>query len=165
MGLGTEKLNAGKGITVAEYVKSLQEDKQAYDIKEDATDFHLDNQEPETVDVETEQNPEQVDIIDTLGTNDLADFIVSTLNVSYNVFARAFSQGYIDSTPYEARADELDSIKKPLKAYLKTKSINMSPGTALLIAILIVYAPKTFMLVNAKKQAVKELKEKNEQEG
>ena len=163
MALGIKTEIESKGITLAEYVANLQTDKQEYDSVNDATDDYLDEAEtPEPLNVENEPADDGVDIIDTLGTNELADVFVNVFNVSFNVFARAFSQGYVDTEQFEARPDELASIKKPLRSYLKTKNVQMSPGMALLIVVLAVYAPKTFMLVSAKKQAIKELKEKNE---
>ena len=152
-----------KGITVAEYVSNLQTDKQVYDENHSGTDDYLDANETETVvvnDFESEQDTE-VNILETLNPNELADVIVDTINISYNVFSRIYSQGHVDTQDFEARPDELRTLKKSWAKFLKTKDINVSPGTALLIAIVIIYAPKTFMLVQAKKQAKKELKEKN----
>jgi len=154
-----------KGMTLAEYVANLQTDKQEYNEVNDATDDYLDAEVPEVIesDNSAEQVEERINIVDTLGTNEMADVILNVFNVSFNIFGRAFAGKYIDTAEFEARPDELAAIKKPLRSYLKTKNIDMSPGAALLIVILAVYAPKTFMLMNAKKQAIKELKENEQQ--
>jgi hypothetical protein len=159
MGLGVSNLGDQKGVTLAEYVANLRQDKQEYCEADTVTDDYLD--EPVQIDaesIELEHNHD-VDIVDTLGANELADVLVNVFNVGYNVFARAFSQGYVNLKEFEARPDELATIRKPLAKYLKSKDIQMSPGVALLIAVLVVYAPKTFLLMNAKKQAIKELKQ------
>ena len=152
-----------KGTMLSEYVENLQKDVEYVEHDKINNDDHLD-EEFNSKDVEIKSEPERIDIVDTLGTNELADMLVNCFNVGFNVFARAFSQGYIDTKEYEARPDELASIRKPLASYLKTKKIDMSPGTVLLIAVLVVYAPKTIMLVNAKKQAKNELNQENEQD-
>ena len=159
MGLGI-KQEEKKGISIAEYVANLQTPKQVYSEIDSATDDYLDSTPQENIQhAEIEGNSEQIDVVETLGTGQLADVLVNIFNVSFNVFARTFSQGYVDTKFIEAQPDELDSIKKPLKLYLKTKNIEMSHATVLLMAVLVVYAPKTFMLINAKKQAIKEIKE------
>ena len=163
MPLGIKEKTEEKGMTLAEYVADLKTDKQEYNAADGATDDYLDAETPEVIDLEnpTESGDEHINIVETLGTNEIAEVILSVFNVSYNVFGRAFAGKHIDTTEFEAKPEELATIRKPLRAYLKTKNVAMSPGAALLIAVLAVYGTKTFMLVNAKNQAIKELKQKN----
>lgn len=151
------------GLTVADYVRSLQEDKQVFEDVNNDTDDYLDGEETVTESVENE--PETLNITETLNTNELAEVLVNVFNVGFNIFARTFSRGHVDKQEFEATREELTTIRKPLAKYLKTKNIEMSAGTVLLIAVLMVYAPKTFMLISAKKQAIKELQENDVKAG
>ena len=153
-----------KGMTLAEYVANLQTDKQEYDEVNNATDDYLDAEVPEVVELDNpaEQGDDKINIVETLGTNEMAEVFLGVYKTALNTFIRAFSQGYVNTKEIEVSSEDLATIRIPLRSYLKIKKIDVSPGAALTMAVLAVTAPKILMLRNAKKQAIKELKE-NEQ--
>jgi len=166
MKVKVEEINSeSNGLTVADYVRSLQEDKQVFEDVNSGTDDYLDGVESETEVIDAETGTETLNITETLGTKELAEVLVNVFNVGFNIFARTFSRGHVDTQEFEATREELTTIRKPLAKYLKSKNVEMSAGTVLLIAVLMVYAPKTFMLIQAKKQAIKELQESDVKAG
>lgn len=156
-----------KGITLAEYVANLQTDKQQYSEADTATDDYLDaTPEDSNEPIDSEPESDTVDVVKTMGNKFLAETFCAIYGLTFNKATLLLSQGYFDTKKNgcEMTDEDLAVIERPLRAYLDTVQMNMSPAGLLFTTVLGVSIPKLVTTVFLKKQAIKELKQSNEQQ-